>query len=138
MPGDCKTLTAGLMQRVFGGWDSCLLRTYLFSVVVGMIAGASGIRLVQYGTLGSAWESAINLIGMHACVEGALRPASATLGGTRGSVTPAAFSPDFCRVVGHLEACLCVRVSPPAVHCWAVVLDRAGEVPVLAVVSDAC
>jgi hypothetical protein len=58
--------------------------TALLVVVVGLIAGASVSRLVQYAILGAAMGIAPNLVGAHAFVEGALRPARAALAGDTG------------------------------------------------------
>ena len=47
----------------------------LISVIVGAIAGASGSRLVQYGVLGAAIGTGLQLIGVHSLLEAAARPA---------------------------------------------------------------
>jgi adenylate cyclase len=46
----------------------------LLAVVVGVIAGASASRLVQYSILGAAFGAAYVLPGMHSVAEAALRP----------------------------------------------------------------
>jgi HAMP domain-containing protein len=52
---------------------------------VGVIAGASGSRLVQYGIMGAAAAGiGMTLIGTHTFVQGALRPARAALAGDTG------------------------------------------------------
>jgi adenylate cyclase len=56
----------------------------LLFVVVGVIAGATGLRLVQYGILGAVAGPAILLIGVHSFVEAALRPARIALVGDTG------------------------------------------------------
>jgi adenylate cyclase len=43
-------------------------------VLVGMTAGASGWRVVQYGVIGAASSTGAYLVAAHAFVEGALRP----------------------------------------------------------------
>jgi adenylate cyclase len=48
-------------------------------VAVGMIAGASGARLVQYAILGAIAGTSGHLITVHSLVEGALRPARAAI-----------------------------------------------------------
>lgn len=49
--------------------------TALFTAGVGAIAGATGVRLVQYAILGATMGVANMLISVHSFVEGALRPA---------------------------------------------------------------
>ena len=90
----------------------------LVFVVVGVIAGASGSRLVQYGALGFSLGIAIHLIGMHAFVEGALRPARAALGGDTGFGDALPRSPRLLPR-GRPSRCLppCSR-SPPGARCW--------------------
>jgi len=57
----------------------------LLFIVVGVIAGASGSRLVQYGIVGAiAAGVGMVLIGTHTFGEGALRPARAALAGDTG------------------------------------------------------
>jgi adenylate cyclase len=57
----------------------------LLLIGVGVIAGASGSRLVQYGIVGAAAAGiGMALIGSHTFGEGALRPARAALAGDTG------------------------------------------------------
>jgi adenylate cyclase len=58
----------------------------LLFVVVGVIAGASGSRLVRYGILGAVSGAAILLPGVHSFVEAALRPARVAIAGDTGVV----------------------------------------------------
>jgi adenylate cyclase len=53
-------------------------------VGVGVIAGASGSRLVQYGALGAATGFCLQLVGVHSLAEGALRPVRVALVGDTG------------------------------------------------------
>ncbi|MDT5117275.1 MAG: hypothetical protein QOE30_3014 [Mycobacterium sp.] len=63
----------------FPVWAALLL------IGVGVIAGASGSRLIQYGILGAAAAGiGMALIGTHTFGEGALRPARAALAGDTG------------------------------------------------------
>lgn len=69
------------VARAVGGnavWAALLL------VVVGVIAGASGSRLVQYGILGALFGTAVQLIAVHSLVEAALRPARVAIAGNTG------------------------------------------------------
>ncbi|MCP2624792.1 adenylate/guanylate cyclase domain-containing protein [Mycolicibacterium smegmatis] len=54
------------------------------AVTVGVVAGASTSRLVQYGFLGVVFGPACHLIGVHSLVEAPLRPLRVALGGRRG------------------------------------------------------
>jgi adenylate cyclase len=105
----------------------------LLFVVVGVVAGASGSRLIQYGVIGAASGVASALIGQHAFTEGAVRPARAALAGETGIG-------DFLpRSRPTLAAWLDVSVLGSVFHFAAmgallgVVLGRGGQVPVLAV-----
>ncbi|AKK29659.1 adenylate/guanylate cyclase domain-containing protein [Mycobacterium sp. EPa45] len=53
-------------------------------IVVGVIAGADGSRLIEYGILGVAAGISTALIGVHNSGEGALRPVRAALAGHSG------------------------------------------------------
>jgi adenylate cyclase len=53
-------------------------------LVVGVIVGANGSRLVQYGILGAVTGFAAALVGVHGFFEGAVRPARAALTGDTG------------------------------------------------------
>lgn len=57
------------------GWMS------LVAVTVGLLAGASGWRLVQYGVMGAGYGAAVGLMGVHSFVEGAWRPVRASIAG---------------------------------------------------------
>ncbi|MDT5017437.1 MAG: adenylate cyclase, partial [Mycobacterium sp.] len=56
----------------------------LLLVVVGVIAGASGWRLIQYAILGAAYGAAVQLIAVHSFVEAAMRPARVAIAGDTG------------------------------------------------------
>jgi adenylate cyclase len=56
----------------------------LMLIVVGVIAGATGSRLVQYAILGAALGIGLMFIGGHSYPQGALRPARAALAGDTG------------------------------------------------------
>src|SRR5271167_3767031 len=79
---DTYTWTRAVGVRAFlffPVWAALLL------IVVGVIAGASGLRLVQYGIVGAAAAGiGMVLIGTHTFGEGALRPARAALAGDTG------------------------------------------------------
>ena len=56
----------------------------LLGVVVGLIAGATGSRLVQYGILGAAGLAGAQLIAVHSFWEGAVRPVRLAIAGDTG------------------------------------------------------
>jgi adenylate cyclase len=56
----------------------------LLSVVVAAYAGATGSRLIQYGILGAAVATAVELMGIHSIAEAGIRPARAALAGNTG------------------------------------------------------
>ena len=73
--------TRRAVARALGGvavWAALLL------VIVGMIAGATGARLVQYGAFGAAYGVAVQLIGVHSFLEAAVRPARGAIAGDTG------------------------------------------------------
>jgi class 3 adenylate cyclase len=60
------------------GWYS------LLSVVVGMIAGATGLRVIQYGILGAVTGAAVGLTAARSLAEAAVRPARLAIAGDTG------------------------------------------------------
>lgn len=106
----------------------------LLLVVVGAITGASGSRLVHYGTLGFSVGMAINLIGMHAFVEGAARPARAALDGDTGIGDSLPRSRPTFAAWSTISMLASVFVFSAMGAVLGVVVDRAGQVSVLAVV----
>jgi adenylate cyclase len=106
----------------------------LLLIVVGVIAGASGSRLVQYGILGVTVGIASNLVGIHTFGEGAFRPVRAALAGDTGMGDSLPRSrPTFAAWV-QLSMLSSLFVFSVAGAMVGVVLDRGGKVPGLAVV----
>jgi class 3 adenylate cyclase len=64
-------------------WSSAVWYAVI-SVIVGAIAGASGSRLVQYGVLGAAIGTGLQLIGVHSLLEAAARPARVAIADDTG------------------------------------------------------
>ena len=56
----------------------------VLSVSVGLIAGASGLRLVQYAVLGAVVGAGSHLIGVHTVAEAPMRPVRIALAGDTG------------------------------------------------------
>jgi adenylate cyclase len=105
----------------------------VLSVVVGAIAGGTGPRLVQYGILGAAFATAVNLVAVHSFVEGALRPARVAIAGYTGIGESLPRSrPTFATWsnVAMLATAFGFAVGGAML---AAVFDRAGEAPLLAV-----
>jgi class 3 adenylate cyclase len=103
-------------------------------VVIGAIAGAGGARLVQYGILGAAFATAVNLIAVHSTVEVGLRPARVAIAGDTGIGDSLPRSrPSFAAWsnVLLLAAAFAFAVTGAML---AAVFDWAASVPVLAVV----
>ena len=102
--------------------------------VVGVIAGASGSRLLQYGIVGVTLGIPFNAFGMHFFVEGAVRPVRAALVGDSGIGDSLPRSrPTFAAWVG-ISMVASAFTFTCAGAMLGVVLDPDGEVPVLAVV----
>lgn len=59
-------------------WAPCL------GVIVGVMVGASGWRLAQYGVVGAVYGAAVGVFGVHSFCEGSLRPARAAIAGDTG------------------------------------------------------
>ena len=125
------TYARGAVARgVVGGAISIAL----LMVVVGVLAGADGSRLVQYGILGAALGTGNLLIAAHSFVEAAVRPARIAIAGDTGigdslprsRPTFAAWSNVFMLAVAFNFAV--------AGALAAAVLDRGREIPVLAAV----
>jgi class 3 adenylate cyclase len=106
----------------------------LLTVFVGAVEGASWSRLVQYGILGTVYGAAVQLVGVHGFVEAALRPVRVAIAGDSGigdslprsHPTFAAWSNVAMLAVAFLFAVMGAVL--------AAAIDRASEVPVLAVV----
>ena len=113
-------------------WDALLL------VVVGVIAEASGSRLVQYAILGLAIGLSLALLGINTLYQGALRPARVALAGDTGIGDSLPRSrPTFAAWL-ELSMLGMVFAFTLGGALLGAVLDRDGEVPVLAVVIAGC
>jgi adenylate cyclase len=103
-------------------------------MVVGLIAGAGGSRLVQYGIVGAVAGVATALIGVHNFGEGASRPARAALAGHTGIGDAFPRSrPSFAAWLG-LSILGSIFAFSAMAAMVAVALDRGREAPVLSVV----
>jgi adenylate cyclase len=103
----------------------------LLSVIVGAIAGTNGSRLVQYGILGAAIGTGVQLIGLHSLLEAAARPARVAIAGDTGIGDSLPRSrPTFAAwsSVTVLSAAFVFTVSGAML---AAAFDRASEEPVL-------
>ncbi|OBA81546.1 cyclase [Mycobacterium sp. 1164966.3] len=136
---------AGTLQDTYAwgraiGARTCVLMTVwpaLLLVVVGVIAGASGMRLVQYGILGAALGAASALNAMHAFPEGVLRPARAALAGDSGIGDSLPRSrPTFAAWLGLSMAASVFMFAVFGALCGTV-LGRVTDAPVLCVAIGA-
>jgi adenylate cyclase len=103
-------------------------------IIVGVIAGATPARLVQYGTLGAVLGAAVQLTGVHSFVGAAVRPARDAIAGDTGIGDALPRSrPTFAAWsnVSILAVAFGFAVGGALV---AGVLDRVREFPVLAAV----
>ena len=103
-------------------------------MVVGVIAGVDGSRLVQYGIVGAAAGITTALIGLHNFGEGAMRPARAALVGQTwvGDSLPRS-RPTFAVWLG-LSIFGSIFLFSTMAAMMAVALDRGRGVPVFSVV----
>jgi len=106
----------------------------LLGVVVGMVAGATMWRLVQYGIVGAAYAAAVAVMGVHSFVEGALRPARAAIAGDTGIGDSLPRSRPTFTAWSNLNMFAVGFAFGTAGAIMASVLDRAREDPVVSVV----
>jgi class 3 adenylate cyclase len=102
--------------------------------MVGAIAGATGLRLVQYGILGAVIGVAVNVIAVHSVAESAVRPARVAIAANTGIGDSLPRSrPTFSAwsSVSMLAAAFAFAVDGAML---AAVFDRARAEPVLFVV----
>ena len=120
----------GAVIRIVGAagvWIAVLL------VVVGTIAGATGLRLAQYGIIGAVLGAVASMVTMHSFVEAAIRPARVAIAGDTGIGDSLPRSrPTFAAWsnVSMLAAAFSFAVLAAML---AAVLYRASEAPVLTV-----
>jgi len=99
-------------------------------VSIGAIAGASEPRLIQYGVLGATAGISFNSVGAHTFVEGALRPARASLAGDNGiGDSIPRTRPTFAAWLSLSMVASAYAFSLVAAMLGAVVLERVGKVP---------
>ena len=107
--------TRGAVARGVGA--NAVVIALLF-VVVGAIAGASGLRLVQYAIMGAASGIAVVVIAVHSFPEAALRPVRVAITGDTGIGDSC---PDLTLLLPPGRTCPCLRVrsrSPSRAPCW--------------------
>jgi class 3 adenylate cyclase len=104
------------------------------SVVVGAMAGAPALRLVQYGCLGGTIGTSCFLIAMHSFFEAALRPARVDISGDTGIGDALPRSRPNFAFWSNLSMIAAAFAFATAGAMIAAVFDRTRELPVLAVV----
>lgn len=125
------TWARGVVARTLGGHA---VGVALLLVLVGAIAGARGWRLVQYGILGAAFGTAVQLISVHSISEAVLRPARVAIAGDSdiGDSLPRS-RPTFAAWSNVCILATAFSFATGGVMLGAV-FDSAGPIPVLAVV----
>jgi adenylate cyclase len=106
----------------------------VLSVVVGAIAGATGLRLVQYGILGAVYGTGVNLIAFHNIVEAALRPARVALAGHTGIGDSLPRSRPTFATRSNVSVVAVAFTFALGGAMLAAVFNQSSEIPVLAVV----
>jgi adenylate cyclase len=104
------------------------------SVAVGAIAGATGLRLVQYAILGAVYATGVDLIAYHNIAEAVLRPVRAALAGDTGIGDALPRSRCSFAARSNVSVVAVAFTFALASAMLAAVFNRASEIPVLAVV----
>jgi class 3 adenylate cyclase len=121
----------GVVARALGSTAVCL--AVLF-VMVGVIAGATGSRLVQYGIVGAVFGAAVLVPGLHSFVEGALRPARVSIAGDTGIGDALPRSRPTFAAWCNVSMLAVAFIFTVAGAMLAAVFDRVRDMPVLIVV----
>ena len=101
---------------------------------VGAIAGATGLRLVQYGMLGVVVGVGVNLSGTHSFVEAAFRPVRAALSGNTGIGDSLPRSRPTFATWSSLSVLVVVFLFAVAGAMLATVFDQTSHSPAVALV----
>jgi class 3 adenylate cyclase len=120
--------------RVLGGHP---VTGALLAVVVGAIAGATGLRLVQYGIWGASVGMCAALIAAHTLVEAMLRPARIAIAGDTGIGDSLPRSRPTFAAWSNVAMLATAFVYGVGGVILGAVFDKVTEVPVLAVVIGA-
>lgn len=106
----------------------------LLSVVVGSLAGATGLRLLQYAIVGAALGAGSHLVGVHSVPETPMRPVRAALAGDTGIGDSLPRSRPTFAAWSNVSAVAVAFGFSIAGAMLAAVFDRASQDPVLWVV----
>ncbi len=123
--------SSSLMAWSTGVWIAVV------SVAVGAIAGATGLRLVQYAVLGGLYATGVDLIAYHNIVEAMLRPVRVALAGDSGIGDALPRSRPSFAARSNVSVVAVAFTFALAGAMLAAVFNRASEIPVLAVVIGA-
>ncbi|MFI5507428.1 adenylate/guanylate cyclase domain-containing protein [Mycobacterium sp. NPDC051804] len=115
------------------GVASNVILAVVLSVGVGLIAGANGVRLVQYGFLVGAIGTGCFLIAAHSFFEGALRPVRVSIAAETGIGDSLPRSRPSFAAWSNLAILAVAFVFAVAGAMLAAVFDRTRDIPVLAV-----
>jgi adenylate cyclase len=106
----------------------------VLAVVAGFLAGASGLRLIQYAILGGIVGAGSHLIGVHSVPETPMRPLRATLAGETSISDSLPRSRPTFAAWSNLSMLAVAFVFSIAGAMATAVFDRASHVPLLWVV----
>ena len=117
--------------RALGSTAVCLA---VLLVVVGVLVGATGSRLVQYGVVGAVFGAAVLVPGVHSFVEGALRPPRIAIAGDTGIGDSLPRSRPTFAAWCNVSMLAVAFIFTVAGAMLAAVFDRVSDMPVLTVV----
>jgi adenylate cyclase len=125
------TWARGVATRVVAG---NAVGAALLAIAVGVIAGATGSRLVQYAILGAAFGAASHLDAVHSFVEATVRPIRIAIAGDTGIGDDLPRSRPSYAAWANAAILATAFTFAVAGSMLAAVLHRASEVPLLSVV----
>jgi class 3 adenylate cyclase len=114
-------------------WATCVWAAAL-AALVGALAGATGLRLVQYGILGAVFGAGVQLIAFHSILESAWRPARVALSGDTGIGDSLPRSRPTFVARSNVSMVAVAFVFAVMGASLGAVIDYAGDVPIVSVV----
>jgi class 3 adenylate cyclase len=125
------TFARGVVVRVVAG---NAVGAALLALIVGVNAGATGSRLVQYGILGAAFGPAVHLDAVHSFVEATMRPVRIAIAGDTGIGDALPRSRPTYAAWSNAAVLATAFTFAVAGAMLAAVLEQASEMPLLSVV----
>ena len=114
-------------------WVNAALPALLW-VAVGMIAGATPVRLVQFAIMGASLGVPLAIIGVHSFVEAAMRPARSAIAGDTAMGDSLPRSRPTFEMWSNVSVLASMFVFAIAGAMLATVFDRSKDIPVLTIV----